>query len=57
MFVEADNVILSVGLKPKSKEAALLYLTGCQTRTIGDLKQVGTIIETTNDGYFAGDID
>lgn len=57
VFVEADNVILSVGLKPKSKEAALLYLTGCQTRTIGDLKQVGTIIEATNDGYFAGDID
>ena len=57
VFVEADNVILSVGLKPKSKVAASLYLTGCQTRTIGDLKQVGTIIEATNDGYFAGDID
>ena len=56
-FIQADNIVLSVGLKSKSREASSLYLSGCQTRVAGDLKQVGTIIEATNDGYFAGDIE
>ncbi len=56
-FIEADNVYLAVGLRSKCKEASELCLPGMDTRIIGDLKQIGTIIEAVNDGYFAGDID
>lgn len=56
-FIEADNVYLAVGLRPKGKEASELSLPGMDTRIVGDLKQIGTIIEAINDGYFAGDID
>lgn len=57
VFEEADNVYLSVGLRSKMDEASNLYLTGTQTAIIGDLKQVGTVIEAINDGYFAGEIE
>lgn len=57
IFEKADNVYLSVGLKSKMDEASNLYLVGKQTAIIGDLKQVGTVIEAINDGYFAGEIE
>lgn len=56
-FMQANNIYLSVGIKPKTKEAFNLYLPGVKTMMIGDLKQTGSLIEATNDGYFAGEID
>lgn len=57
VFVQGNNIYLSVGIRPKTKEAFDLYLPGVKTMMIGDLKQTGSLIEATNDGYFAGDID
>lgn len=57
IFVQGNNIYLSVGIRPKTKEAFDLYLPGVKTMMIGDLKQTGSLIEATNDGYFAGDID
>ena len=56
-FIQVDNIYLSVGIKPKTNEAFDLYLPGVKTMMIGDLKQTGSLIEATNDGYFAGEID
>ena len=57
IFESADNVYLSVGIKSNTKEAEDLCLPGVDTRIIGDLKNVASIIEATNDGYFAGEIE
>lgn len=57
IFENADNVYLSVGIRSNTKEAEDLSLPGVDTRIIGDLKNVASIIEATNDGYFAGEIE
>ena len=57
VFESADNIYLSVGIRSSTKEAEELYLPGVDTRVIGDLKNVASIIEATNDGYFAGEIE
>lgn len=51
-FVEADHILLAVGLRSKKEEALQFYGIAPETGVIGDLKQVGKVIEATNDGYF-----
>ena len=54
IFIEADHVFLSVGLRSKKKEAFDLYGVTPETTMIGDCRSVATVIEAVNDGYFAG---
>lgn len=50
--IEADLIILSVGMKPKRSLAHSFYGIVPRTYMIGDCKNVNKVIEATNDGYF-----
>jgi 2,4-dienoyl-CoA reductase-like NADH-dependent reductase (Old Yellow Enzyme family)/thioredoxin reductase len=50
--IEADLVIVAVGMKPNKEEAYDFYGITPRTYMIGDCNQVGKIIEATNEGYF-----
>ncbi|MCL2124829.1 MAG: NAD(P)/FAD-dependent oxidoreductase [Oscillospiraceae bacterium] len=53
-LVEADSVVLAVGMKAKSDEAWGLYGFGGQSVLVGDCKKAARMNEAVTDGYFAG---
>ena len=57
LLIDADHVILAVGLKSCTEKAHQLYGLTHRTVMIGDCKKVGKVKDATLNGYFAGNID
>jgi 2,4-dienoyl-CoA reductase-like NADH-dependent reductase (Old Yellow Enzyme family)/thioredoxin reductase len=53
-LVEADTVVMAVGMHPLSDEAWSLYGIGCQSAIVGDCKKPARMNEAVLDGYYAG---
>jgi len=53
-LIEADSVVLSVGMKALTDEAWSLYGIGGQSVIVGDCKKPARMNEAVTDGYFAG---
>lgn len=51
-FVEADKILLAVGMKPRKDVAFSLYGVTANTTMVGDCRQVGHVLNCTNDAYF-----
>lgn len=54
-FVEADHVLVAVGMVPKKEEAFQFYGITPNTTMIGDCRRVGHVLDCTNDAYFVAD--
>ncbi|NLA86570.1 MAG: FAD-dependent oxidoreductase [Clostridiales bacterium] len=52
--IEADSVVLSVGMRALNDEAWSLYGIGGQSIIVGDCKKPARMNEAVTDGYFAG---
>lgn len=52
VFVEADDVIIAVGLAPKKELAFSFYGIVPETYMVGDCDRPGRVLEATNDAYF-----
>lgn len=52
-FVEADHVLMAVGMRPRKEEAFRFYGITPNTTMIGDCRRVGHVLDCTNDAYFA----
>jgi pyruvate/2-oxoglutarate dehydrogenase complex dihydrolipoamide dehydrogenase (E3) component len=53
-FIEADNVLLAVGLRSRKELAHSFYGITPNTALVGDCERVAKVIEATNNGYFIG---
>lgn len=51
-LVNADCVVVAVGLRPKSDEAISLFQPGRKVRMIGDCLKAGDILKTSRGAYF-----
>lgn len=51
--LKADNVVLSLGLKPNANIAQQLTAKGVRVIEVGSAKQVGNVIDATHDAYEA----
>ncbi len=51
-FVEAENVILATGSRPKTDEALTFFGIGGRTHIIGDCDQVGSVQTTMRSAHF-----
>ncbi len=52
--LEADTIVMAVGLKPRASMAAELQAAGQTTYVIGDERRVGTILTSVWDGFEVG---
>lgn len=52
VFIEADTVIVALGMKSKKEEALDFYGITPQTAVIGDCKRVARVMEATSEAYF-----
>ncbi len=53
-LIEADTVVMAVGMRPLADEAWSLYGIGGQSAIVGDCKKPARMNEAVLDGYFAG---
>lgn len=51
-FIEAEHILLAVGMKSKKEEAFKFYGITPNTTMIGDCRKVGHVLDCTNDAYF-----
>ncbi len=52
VFVKADHILYSVGMKPNKDDAFSLYGVTPNTTMIGDCRRPGHVLDCTNDAYF-----
>lgn len=50
--LDADTVLMAIGLRPLKEEAFAFYDITPQTYMIGDCERVGKVLEATNQAYF-----